>query len=251
MNASFSLKSWMTAGAAALALVAAMQAHASIVIAGTRVIYNEKEPEVTLKLSNVGNTPTLVQAWVDNGDPRISPTSVDVPFIVTPPASRIEPGKAQTLRIIHSAGTQAQAQDHESVYWLDVLEIPPKATGSEADGNQLQLAFRTRIKLFYRPDGLKGHPEDAPAQLAWRLVTQNGHPALEVHNPGEYHVSLTDAGVFDGNGKAVFEEGEMVGPGETRILPLKGSPSVAHSAVVRYHAVNDYGGTVEGTAQLR
>ncbi|PJI52023.1 molecular chaperone EcpD, partial [Methylobacterium radiotolerans] len=52
-------------------------------------------------------------------------------------------------------------QDKESVFWLNVLEIPPK---DKANQNLLQMAFRSRIKLFYRPAGLKGKAEDAPSQ---------------------------------------------------------------------------------------
>ncbi|WP_219367204.1 fimbria/pilus periplasmic chaperone, partial [Enterobacter chuandaensis] len=38
--------------------------------------------------------------------------------------------------------------------------------------NQLQLAFRTRIKFFYRPDGLKGTPGDAAKGLTWTQMKE-------------------------------------------------------------------------------
>lgn len=249
VNATRAFKYIVTAGAIVTAFAAAVQAHASVVIASTRVIYNQREPEVTVKLSNVGNTPALVQTWIDNGDPKASPSSIDAPFTVTPPTSRIDPGKGQTLRIIQSG--EPLAADRESVYWLDVLEIPPKPAATEADGNHLQLAFRSRIKLFYRPEGLKGSPENAPAQLSWHLTTRNGHPALEAHNASAYHVSLTDVAVIDGKSKAIFDDGDIVAPGETKLLPLKGSVPSSSSATVRFHTLNDYGGAIEGEAPLR
>ncbi len=48
-------------------------------------------------------------------------------------------------------------KDRESVFWFNVLEVPPKPDAATvANQSLLQLAFRTRIKLFYRPEALKG-----------------------------------------------------------------------------------------------
>lgn len=230
---------------------AGLPAHASVVIASTRVVYNQKDPEVTLKLTNNGNSPSLTQVWLDKGDPHTSPSTTDVPFIVTPPVSRIDPAKSQTLRIVYTG--EPLPPDRESVFWLNVLEIPPVASGDAADASHLQLAFRSRIKLFYRPEKLKGNPHDAPSQLTWRLTSNQGHPAIEVHNPVAYDVSLASVHVvdIDGNSMASFEGGAMVEPGQTKILPLTGSPSSSPSAKVRYEAINDYGGAVKGEAALR
>jgi chaperone protein EcpD len=59
-------------------------------------------------------------------------------------------------------------QDRETLYWFNVLEIPPKSKAANDENlNQLQLAFRTRIKFIFRPDGLKGNPLDAAANVTW------------------------------------------------------------------------------------
>jgi chaperone protein EcpD len=249
MNVKPAFKSFVAAGLIALAFATTTQANASVVIAGTRVIYNQKDSEVTLKLSNTGESPALVQVWIDKGDPKVSPSAIDVPFTVTPPASRIDPGKGQTLRIIRTG--ESLAQDRESVFWLNVLEIPPKPSGDAADSNQLQLAFRSRIKLFYRPAGLKGDAQEAPSQLAWHLTSEQGHPVLQASNRSAYDVSLTAVEVIDGSSVASFDDGGMLTPGETKSFPLKGAPSTSPSAKVRYHALNDYGGAVTGEAPLR
>lgn len=249
MNTRLTFKSLLYAGACAIALTCAVAAHASVVIAATRLVYNQKESEVTVRLTNAGQSPALVQAWIDKGDPKAAPASIDVPFTVTPPVSRIDPGKGQTLRIFRMG--EPAAKDHESVYWLNVLEIPPEATGEQAGDNKLQLAFRTRIKLFYRPDGLQGRAEEAPAQLTWRLTTKNGHSALESHNPTAYSVSLTGVDVTNGGKTAVFDDGVMILPGETKALPLKGFLPGSAASTVRYKALNDYGGTVQGETPAR
>ncbi|MXN80189.1 fimbria/pilus periplasmic chaperone [Burkholderia sp. 4701] len=227
----------------------ATSADASVVIGGTRVIYGASESEVTLKLTNAGQSPALVQSWVDAGDVRGAPSRIKVPFTVTPPIARIDPSKAQTLRIVYTG--EPLPNDRESVLWLNVLEVPPKASGAEADLNRIQLAFRSRIKVFYRPDNLKGSAADAPAQLTWRLTQADGKPAIEAHNPTPFHVSLTMISVQSGGRSATFDDGGMVGPGETRAFPLKGDVPDAAGASVRYTTLNDYGGAVSSETPLQ
>ncbi|QGY26852.1 fimbria/pilus periplasmic chaperone [Escherichia coli] len=53
------------------------------------------------------------------------------------------------------------SKDRESVFWFNVLELPPKPDAEKvANQSLLQLAFRTRIKLFYRPEEIP-----APARI--------------------------------------------------------------------------------------
>lgn len=245
MNIRRILPSLLGAGLLAAGLAAAGGAQASVVIAATRVIYNAADKEVTLKLSNAGTQPALTQVWLDKGDPKASPSSIEVPFVVTPPVSRIDPGKGQTLRILYSG--EALPQDKESVFYLNVLEIPPKsAAGEESSPNRLQLAFRSRIKFFFRPAGLQSTAQQAPAQVTWRLLGSN--PAvLEAHNPTQYHVSFTTLEV--GNG-ARFDEGGMVAPGATARFTLRGTVGQVPGRKVHYKALNDYGGPIEGDTPL-
>jgi len=248
MNTRRTLQSVLTAGLIFSSLLGAVNAHASVVIAGTRAIYNAQEKEATIKLSNEGKTPALTQAWIDNGDADAEPSAIEVPFLVTPPMMRIDPSKAQTLRILHSG--EPMAQDKETLFWLNVLEIPPNpdAATLAADENTLQLAIRTRIKLFYRPAKLKGTAQEAPAQIAWRMVQSGKQQSLEARNPTPYHVSFTALEVTGAGNTATFEDGGMVGPGETRQFPLKGEVSPGPDLKVHYHAINDYGGDIDGEA---
>lgn len=215
---------------------------ASVVIGGTRVIYMASEPEVTLKLSNEGRSPALVQSWIDAGDVKSAPTTVNAPFVVTPPISRIDPGKSQTLRIVYTG--EPLPHDRESVYWLDVLEVPPKPRDA-ADVNRVQIAFRSRIKLFYRPEKLKGTSADAPSQIHWRLIRAAGKQTLEGHNPTQYYISLVDVTLLSGPHKATADGG-IIGPGETHAFPLSGEEIEAAGAKVHYTTVNDYGAFVDG-----
>ena len=80
--------------AAALLLACGQQAMAGIVISGTRVIYPAQSREITVQVQNVGDGPSLVQAWIDSGDPEQTAESTDAPFVLTPPIGRVEPGRS-------------------------------------------------------------------------------------------------------------------------------------------------------------
>jgi len=241
-------KTFLATGMLALGMAGALQAQASVVVGGTRVIYNAKDRETTIKLNNEGGSPALTQSWIDKGDPKAVPSSIDVPFTMTPPVARIDPGKAQTLRIIYTG--EPLPQDKESVFWLNVLEVPPKPTADQADANKLQMAFRTRVKLFFRPVGLEGKASEAPAQITWRVVQEGNQPALEGRNPTSYHVSFASLKVIGGGKEAQFDDGGMIAPGETKVFPLSGDVSQGTEAKVHYQAINDYGGSTRGEAVL-
>ncbi|WP_140726096.1 fimbrial biogenesis chaperone [Pseudomonas sp. Hp2] len=227
-----------------------VQAHAwaGVVVNRTRVIYQADESEVTIKLSNQDPSPALVQVWLDDGDPNAAPEQAKVPFVLTPPVARIEPGKAQTLRVI---GTPAGLpQDRESMYWLNVLELP-KNTGEAGAGNALKLAFRTRIKLFYRPGRLAGVADESAKQLAWSLaVSGNGGKALQVRNPTPYHVSFNKVSLA-GGGRSYEVEADMVAPMASASFPIAGMAGVPDGPLrVDYATINDYGASAEGQAPL-
>jgi chaperone protein EcpD len=231
----------------AATLGAVTQADASVVIAGTRVVYNQNESEVTVKLTNNGKLPGLTKVWLDKGDPDAKPDTLDVPFTITPPIMRIDPTKSQTLRVMFAG--DALPADRESLFYLNVLEVPPKPTGDEASANQLQLAFRTRIKFFYRPSGLKGQATDAPSQIVWHVKHEGDKNVVVADNPSPYFVSFDRILVGDDPNPAAFEQGGMVGPGESKAFPLTGTLPGAN-AKVRYTAINDYGGPQSGEARL-
>lgn len=71
--------------AAVLMSMVCCQVSASVVITGTRLIYQAQEAEITVTLDNNGVLPVLVQTWVDSGDPNSSPTHSTAPFLLTPP----------------------------------------------------------------------------------------------------------------------------------------------------------------------
>ncbi|QRY76960.1 fimbria/pilus periplasmic chaperone [Pseudomonas sp. PDNC002] len=233
-----------------LALAACLmigQAQASIVITGTRVVYDAAQREVTVKLNNDGQSPMLVQSWIDEGSVQATPDTSTAPFVLTPPIARIDPSKGQALRIRYT-GQKSLPQDKESLFWLNVLEVPPASAEGQ---NRLKIAFRSRVKLFYRPAGLPGNAMAAAEQLQWRLQRDGAQWALECRNDSPYYVSLGKVSVT-GNGQSVSPtldiNSSMLAPGERKLMPLKGP---APTGKVEYTSITDLGAMMEHSQPLK
>lgn len=228
------------AAAAALCLAAPL-AHASVVITGTRVVFNAAQGETTVRLTNDNPRPALVEAWIDDGNVNSTPDSAHTPFLVTPPLFRMDPDKDQSLRILFVPGAKPLPTNRESVFWLNVLEIPPKPSDSEQTGkNYLQFAIRSRIKLFYRPAKLPGDALTAPGKLTFKAVAGQG-AALAIHNPTPYYITITNLSLGS-NPKPVEGTDGMIAPFGDLRMPLKGvaqTPAAGTSIV--FTTINDYG----------
>jgi chaperone protein EcpD len=244
------MKSLLCALGAALIALCAMTgtANASVVIAGTRVVFPAANGEVTVRLSNEGSQPALIEAWIDDGDPHSTPDSAKVPFLITPPLVRMNAGKGQSLRIVYTG--QPLPNDRESLFWLNVLEIPPKPTSKPGEEqNTLQFAVRSRLKLFFRPAKLVGEPNIAAQQITWKVVVDGTGYALEAHNPTPYHITFSKLSLSVGNTVYAPDNG-MVAPLSSLRLPIKNlSQAPTAGSVVDYAAINDFGAasTYKGT----
>ncbi len=231
----------------ALGAMSPVAALASVVIAGTRIVYNATDSEVTLKVSNAGKSPALTEVWLDKGDPKVDPSKLDLPFVLTPPLARIDPDKSQTIRIAYTG--EALPRDRETLFWFNLLEVPPKPAAAQAGANYVQLAFRSRLKFFFRPAGLPGSADAAPEKLTWRIGRDNDKPALLVSNPTPYYVTITEAHVGEGPGVPKFDEGCMVAPGGQFALQVSAAPGAGSK--VSFTTLNDYGGPIRHEAMLQ
>lgn len=237
----------------------AISSHASIVLYGTRIVFPADQREVTLKIVNVGDKPALAQAWLDDGSELNAQRAAEVPFVVAPSLTRMESEAQQTLRIVYTG--QPLPADRESLFWLNVLDIPPKdESQAPADtSGQLALAFRTRIKLMYRPKDLPGKSEDAPEKLQWSMgADASGKPVLQARNATPYVVNLGYVELKAQDKSFTVETGHVL-PGETTSFAFSEPPDAnapplpekwpAGMAVV-YTSLDDWGGTHEHQAGL-
>ncbi|EBQ2674146.1 fimbrial chaperone [Salmonella enterica] len=208
-----------------------MQSFAGIVVGGTRVIFPGDVPDATISVYNKETTlPYLIQVWVD---PFNKDDKSKLPFTAIPPVSRLEPGQEKVLRIVKIAGELPN--DRESVFWLNVKNIPPSS--KKKDTSTLEIAIKTRIKLFWRPATIKLTPGKAVEKVKWH---KQGNQ-LVVENPNPIHINIMDVSV---DGKDVPLN--MIRPFETLTLTLPVGIS-GHSLVWRF--INDYGAISEPVKQ--
>jgi P pilus assembly chaperone PapD len=216
------------------ALLSSFNAPAAVSLSGTRLIFDGRFHEASLDVVNRGNHEVLIQAWLsepDNveGNPD---TAGDLPFVLTPHLMRLDRSAKQVIRVLYQG--QGMGQDVESLLHLYVLEIPRRADSA----NQLSIAIRQRINLFYRPAGLTEDPAKTALRLRWTLASGNaGLSVLRVSNPTPYHAALQDVRL-DG---VPASEYLLLAPGASHELPVA---AVVDTSRLSFEALNDYGGVL-------
>lgn len=172
---------------------------ADIVISGTRVVYKSEQKNVNVRLENKGNNPLLVQSWLDTGDDNAEPGSITVPFTATPPVSRIDAKRGQTIKLMYTASS-ALPKDRESVFWFNVLKYLQNQMQQSSKPKPATTGISHTYKTVLSPEGLSGISSDAPLALKWSWATSEGKAALRVDNPTPYYVSFS-SGDLEANGK--------------------------------------------------
>ena len=209
-------------------------AYAGVSIDGTRIIFPADSKSVNVQLRNIYDTPALVQAWIDIGDPKKTPQAEEVPFVLNPPLVRIEPNKGQVIRIIPLDRSKLP-KDRESIFWFNILDIPP-SDPNLTDKNHLSFTVRTRVKLFYRPQ-LAMKATDAQHSLQFKLDASSN--SMIVSNPTPYYITVLQ--VESGKNQA-FNSGEdaiMLEPFASR--SLKNFKPDLTTKKISYEIVNDLG----------
>lgn len=210
--------------ALSLALFAQHSFAGGVALSHTRVIYDGSKREASLTVSNKNTTEEyLIQSWIDDDK-----GNKKTPFIITPPLFKLNANKNNVLRIVNTSNSLPQ--DRESVYWVNVKAIPSKSEG--ASNNTLQIAVRTRLKLFYRPEGLKGRSMDGWNQLRF---SQAGGNQIKVDNPSAFNLTFNK---FSANGHDVEKTGMVPAKGSLTITLPAGTGNVSE---VKYNIINDFG----------
>ncbi len=219
---------------------------ASVMVNATRFIYKASDKEVTVAAMNKAKRPVLMKAWTDVGDESSKADSIKTPFLITPPLVKIDGDKEQVYRLRLVDGADSLPKDRESVFWINLLEVPPKIA-SDADPQRgeskdtIQLAFQYRLKIFYRPSDMPGEPEEAAEKLRWVIANDDqGKPRINAINESCYHVSLSRIAVRV-DGRDIRVKPEMVAPRSSQSFELP--PNVSSSKiVVSYQWIDDWGG---------
>ena len=124
----------------------------------------------------------MVQAWSDDGDPQSTPDKSASPVLVLPAVFKLQPEEMTNLRLMLM--DNQLPKDRESMFWLNIYEIPPSLVGGSVQ--KITIALRTQMKLFLRPKGLEKPQESIGKKNTF--VRQN--EVLMIENPTEFYLSL-------------------------------------------------------------
>lgn len=211
------------------ALGSSQLAHAAVGLDRTRVVVEGGSTATTLNIRNESTKlPYLAQGWIENE----AGEKIQSPLMVVPPLQRLEPDSRGQLKVQPLPAVASLPQDRESLFYFNLREVPPKSS----EANTLQLALQTRIKLFYRPQGL-AIDNNAPAPQLKLTLKKQGDQYVAV-NPTPYYITLAGVGKDNNHNLESFEP-VMVAPKSEAALKVSVA-QVGQKPVLTY--INDYGG---------
>ncbi|WP_241766755.1 fimbrial biogenesis chaperone [Serratia marcescens] len=230
-------------GCALLLALASIGAQAGIIASATREIFHEGETEKTLMLLNTNGYPIVAQTWVDNGDVNAAPELSRAPFVTLPSVFALPPSALKGLRILF-AGANLPA-DRESVFWLNLYEIPPNPPTTPPLASRVTLAMNTQMKIFYRPRALQGKAENATEAVSFTLQKSPDGYLLRCQNRSAFYLSFARIAVHaDRRDYPVRQESDMMtAPFSTRDYHLDGvaAPTLPSQVTVQATLINDQG----------
>lgn len=198
--------------------------YAGVIISGTRVIYNEGNKNVSINVKNPDKMPYLIQSWIDDFEEKKQSK-----FTITPPLFRLNPDKENTLRIFLTE--EGLPSNQESLFWLNIKTIP----ATEKTENSLQIAFKTQMKLIYRPKSLKDvNFEEEQKKLSW----SKERGKVIVYNPTPYFMNFQ---TIKFNGKLV-DDVSYVKPFSTKSFNINDNNE---HGLISWELINDYGANVD------
>ncbi|MBH3430261.1 molecular chaperone [Pseudomonas alkylphenolica] len=209
-------------------------AHAALTISHTRIVHESAKRSASVIVANPASKPYAAQAWVNT---EADDATTAVPLIASPSLFRLDPGGEQTVQI--NALPNDLPQDRESLFYFNVQEIP-QAT-ADTGQNVLNIALRTRIKLFYRPSQLKGRPQDRLKDLAWSIQQIEGKTHLVVDNPSPYHFTFNRLVISGAGISETINAKGMALPLGRQAYALQTVP-VTDGLQVTFTTINDYSG---------
>ena len=159
--------------------------NAAFVVSQTRVIYREGSRSQSMVVGNSGEANVAIQAWVDAGSE--GPLHSAAPFVVNPPILLLKPGERQVLSVIHNAS--AMPQDRESLFWLNLLEVP-QTPPHDAQDMRIHVAVNLQLKLLYRPAALIGDGKNLLDQVSFHATREGSSTYIAVENRSPFVASF-------------------------------------------------------------
>lgn len=198
-------------------------AQAALSLDKTRYIFNGNEKAINLLISNTEKETYGGQIWLEN----VRETDSRPSFIAAPSFFKVKGASQQSVRILQAF--EHLPQHMESVYWLNLQELPPAREGSG-----LTVAVRSRVKVFYRPVALLDERKGAEQ----RIRVQQRPEGKALVNDTPYIFAIT--ALLDAKGNKLTPKDPKAS--ETLQLFMPGdSVDVTGLNVAQVASVNDFG----------
>ncbi|QGM79936.1 molecular chaperone [Otariodibacter oris] len=211
---------------------------ASVIVYGTRVVYNSNDKSINVELQNEGIKPSLVQVWIED-----EKKNTKVPFIISPPVSRIEPNNRQTLRISYTG--ESLPKDRETLFYFNMFDVPPKPSENELTSpSYLQFAVNSKLKLFFRPNNLSMTVSEAREKVEWDLDGKY----IVANNVTPYYITYSSILVKQGNRTYKAKNADMIPPFSKMRFQM--DTTVKGSAQVEWNIIDDFGAHREGVSSI-
>lgn len=213
-----------------LSTILAVPAQAAFSLSGTRFIYEEGKKNISFEVTNNSQDTYGGQVWIDN----VSQSASDVFMVPSPPFFKILGENKQIVRLMNV--NPALPKDRESLFMLNVQEVPPKPKSEE--GNVLAIAMNTKVKLIYRPKALTEGRKDAEKQLTF--ISRDG--GVWIENPTPYYFAVI---AINNNGKAIkLTDDVQKSLGQLSPFSEVSIKVSSLSGKISVDAINDWGGLV-------
>lgn len=208
--------------------------HAAISINKTRIIFTDDAKVKSYSVRNYdAKVPYLVQSWIsDEKDEKM----VNGPLVVLPPIMRISANGKNQLRIEQTPQAESLSKDKETLFYLHILEVPPK----NKDSNTVQLAQESRFKLIYRPKKLAENVQSGEFKKSEKIkiTPSEGVNKVKFTNLTPYYITMVEIKKNEGS--------NPINNIDPILLPPKGSSvfgveeqNIGKNPIISY--INDYG----------
>lgn len=213
---------------------------AGIMADSSRIIYNEGMDQKSVILANTNTYSIFAQTWVDDGEG--DPDFKNAPFVVVPPVFTLKSEEIKGINIIYN--DIALPKDRESVFWLNLYEIPAVSRDS-LNKDYLNLAMNTQIKIFYRPKVLnKFDLNNVQKELKFSWVENSQELLLQAENSSPYYINII--GIYLSNhgshSKLNNEIENMISPFSKKTYKLENKKFIKEkNNILEYILINDQG----------
>jgi len=199
----------------------------------SRIILQAKNGEESLLLMNTATVPSLVQVWVDDGNPLVTPDKLSLPIAVVPPVFKLDGDQQRDVRI--KLLKSNLVENVEKLYWINIYQVPPNTTRKSVTMQQVIMPLRIRLKLILRPAGMESLKE-SEGELVNFTLSKDKSPALLISNPGKRVLSLSGIRF-----NATNHSGLTLLPGDNQKIPLSNEEFKVGKQAISWSIVNDMG----------